>query len=138
MKFSTIMVATKDDRGHISDILHHGNYQHAAIIESYKGETVRGNHYHKETTQYIYVLKGALVYWWQPFDKSEPVKSIFVGEGDLVETPPYEVHALDILTPNQFIVFSNGPRGGDDYESDTFRVDPILTQDMCHYEGSPD
>ncbi len=49
---------------------------------------------------------------------------------DLVSTPPYEIHALEILGPNQFVVFSQGVRGGEDYESDTFRVPPILTPEM--------
>jgi hypothetical protein len=58
------------------------------------------------------------------------VKSVLVQEYDLVSTPPFEVHALEILEPTQFVVFSDGVRGGDDYESDTFRVPPILTPDM--------
>jgi hypothetical protein len=40
------------------------------------------------------------------------------------------VHALEILEPTQFVVFSDGVRGGQDYESDTFRVTPILTPEM--------
>ena len=31
-----------------------------------------------------------------------------------------------LLEPNTFIVFSSGPRGGQDYESDTFRVPSII------------
>ena len=47
----------------------------------------------------------------------------------MVTTPPFEVHSLEILTDNQFIVFSWGKRGGKDYESDTFRVRPSLISD---------
>ena len=66
----------------------------------------------------------------QPVDKSEPAKSILVKEYELVSSPPFEIHALEIIEPNQFVVFSNGIRGGQDYESDTFRVTPILTPEM--------
>jgi len=125
-----ITPATSDERGTISDILYKTDIQHAAIIESKCGGLIRGNHYHKATTQHIFVTKGSLRYWYQPVDKSEPVKSVLVKEYEMVSTGPNEIHALEIIEPNQFIVFSHGLRGGDDYESDTFRVTPILTPEM--------
>ena len=125
-----ITPATSDERGTISDILYKTEIHHAAVIESKRGGLIRGNHYHKATTQHIFVTKGSLRYWYQPSDKSAPVKSVLVSEYELVSTPPFEVHALEIIEPNQFIVFSHGIRGGQDYESDTFRVPPILTPDM--------
>jgi dTDP-4-dehydrorhamnose 3,5-epimerase-like enzyme len=130
MKHTTITAATSDERGRISDILYNTPIEHAAIIESTQRGVIRGNHYHKETTQHIFVTKGSLRYWYQPVDKSEPVKSVLVSEYQLVSTPPFEIHALEILEPNQFVVFSHGLRGGQDYESDTFRVTPILTPEM--------
>ena len=125
-----ISPATSDERGTISDILYKTEIHHASIIESKRGGLIRGNHYHKATTQHIFVTKGSLRYWYQPADQSQPVKSMEVHEYELVSTPPFEVHALEILEPNQFIVFSQGIRGGQDYESDTFRVTPILTPRM--------
>lgn len=125
-----IEVATRDARGQIADILYKTPVEHVAIIESRQGGLIRGNHYHKETTQHIFITKGSLRYWYQPSDRSQPVGSIVVREYELVTTPPFEVHALEILEPNQFIVFSHGRRGGSDYESDTFRVEPILTPEM--------
>lgn len=125
-----IVVATSDARGQIADILYKTPVEHVAIIESRQGGLIRGNHYHKDTTQHIFVTRGSLRYWYQPSDRSQPVRSVVVREYDLVSTPPFEVHALEILEPNQFVVFSHGRRGGDDYESDTFRVTPILTPDM--------
>ena len=130
MKHTTITAATSDERGRISDILYNTPIEHAAIIESTQRGVIRGNHYHKETTQHIFVTKGSLRYWYQPVDKSEPVKSVLVSEYQLVSTPPFEIHALEILEPNQFVVFSHGLRGGQDYESDTSRVTPILTPEM--------
>jgi hypothetical protein len=47
--------------------------------------------------------------------------------GDLISTGPNEIHALKIGGEgNQFIVFSEGVRGGKDYESDTYRVENII------------
>jgi dTDP-4-dehydrorhamnose 3,5-epimerase-like enzyme len=125
-----ITPATSDERGTISDILYKTEIHHAAVIESKRGGLIRGNHYHKATTQHIFVTKGSLRYWYQPSDKSAAVQSVLVSAYELVSTPPFEIHALEILEPNQFIVFSQGVRGGADYESDTFRVPPILTPEM--------
>ena len=53
-------------------------------------------------------------------------KDKILKEGDMVETPPYEKHALKIIKRNEFIVFTVGKRGGKDYESDTYRFLPSL------------
>lgn len=129
MILKKILPATSDDRGTISDIFYNTDMQHAAIVESRQAGVIRGNHYHKKTTQSVFVLKGKLRYWWQPADRSQPAQSVIVGENSLVTSPPNEIHTLEMLEPNTFIVFSSGPRGGQDYESDTFRVLTIVPKD---------
>lgn len=115
-----------DDRGSINDIFYNTNINHVAIIDSQPGAR-RGNHYHKETTQHMLMTKGSLEYWYKPVDSDEPAKMVLAKAGDLVTTPPLEIHALVITAEgNQFIVFSEGKRGGKDYESDTFRTDNIV------------
>lgn len=130
MKFQRITPATSDARGQISDILYKTEINHVAIIESHGQGIIRGNHFHKQTTQHIFITKGSLRYWYRTRDKTDEVRSVLVGEYEMVTSPPFEVHALEILEPNQFVVFSTGLRGGTDYESDTFRVEPILTPGM--------
>jgi len=130
MELTKIKIATSDDRGNISDILYKTDINHVAVINTVGGQNiVRGNHFHKETTQWIYVTKGYLWYWYKEVLTGE-TKFVKVGDGEMVKTPPYEQHALHIFEENQFIVFSQGKRGGDDYESDTFRVTPFLTKDV--------
>jgi len=130
MKHTKISIATSDDRGTISDILYKTEINHVAIIETHHGGVIRGNHYHKLSTQHIFMTKGSLRYWYQPFDKSAPVESKLLQEYEMITTPPFEVHSLEMIDCSQFIVFSQGLRGGADYEQDTFRVNPILTADM--------
>lgn len=126
MKKNKIKIATKDDRGDISDIFYKHPVEHVAIINSKKG-SFRGDHYHKSTIQHMYMTKGSLRYYYRKVNESnDKVKSVVVKEGEMVSTPPNEVHALEILEDNQFIVFSEGKRGGIDYENDTFRVSPSL------------
>jgi len=75
------------------------------------------------------MTKGSLEYWYKPVGSNEPAQMVVARVGDLVTTPPNEIHALVITDEgNQFIVFSEGKRGGKDYESDTFRTDSIIGQ----------
>ncbi|MSS74266.1 hypothetical protein EXS72_01360 [Candidatus Pacearchaeota archaeon] len=113
----------EDNRGKIADIFYKSGIEHVAIITSKKGVR-RGDHYHKETTQHMLMTKGSLIYVYRPVDKSQPVKYILAKEGQLVSTPPFEMHTLLFPEDNEFIVFSSGIRGGQDYEKDTYRIDP--------------
>ena len=116
----------EDSRGRIVDIFYNQNINHVAVIDS-KPNVVRGNHYHKLTTQHILITKGSLTYWYKKVDSSKIAESLELNEGDIVSTPPMEIHALKIgKKGNQFIVFSSGLRGGKDYEQDTFRVNNII------------
>ena len=126
MKITKIKITFKDDRGDIADVFYKHPIEHVAIINSRKG-ALRGDHYHKKSTQHMYMLKGSLRYYYRKVDETnDKTKSIVVKEGEMVTTPPYEVHTLEILERNQFMVFSEGLRGGEDYEKDTFRVKPSL------------
>ena len=115
-----------DDRGTIADVFYNANLHHVAIVKS-NPHALRGNHYHKETTQHMLMTKGVMEYWYKPVGSTEPSQMVLAEVGDLVSTPPYEIHALRYRDPeSEFVVFSEGPRGGSDYESDTFRVDSIF------------
>jgi dTDP-4-dehydrorhamnose 3,5-epimerase-like enzyme len=115
-----------DPRGIIADIFYNVNINHVAIITS-EPNVIRGNHYHKETTQHMFITQGELEYWYKSVDSDEPAQMYLTSIGDVISTGPNEIHALRITgAGNQFIVFSEGKRGGSDYESDTFRVDSII------------
>jgi dTDP-4-dehydrorhamnose 3,5-epimerase-like enzyme len=115
-----------DNRGSIVDLFYNEDINHVATVTS-EPNVIRGNHYHKETTQHMLMTKGSLEYWYKPVDSNEPSQMVIANKGDLVSTGPNEIHALRIGPEgNEFIVFSQGKRGGKDYESDTFRVDNII------------
>ena len=115
-----------DNRGTIADVFYNHALNHVAIISS-EPNVIRGNHYHKETTQHMLMTKGSLEYWYKDFGSDEPAKMYVAKVGDLVSTKPFEIHGLRICAEgNEFIVFSEGLRGGKDYESDTYRVESII------------
>ena len=116
----------EDERGKIMDIFYKDEIQHVAQIDS-QPNVIRGNHYHKETTQHMLMIAGSMEYWYKKVGSDEKPKMVLLKKGDLISTPPLEIHTLKIgQDGNSFIVFSSGLRGGKDYESDTYRVEPII------------
>ena len=118
-----------DDRGVISDVFYDSDINHVAMINSKKGIT-RGDHYHKETTQYTLVLKGKLEYWFKEVNSKQKAKFILMSEGDMVVSPPMVIHSFRFLTDNQIMVFTKGKRGGKDYEKDTFRISSSIVGEI--------
>jgi len=114
-----------DQRGDIVDIFYKDHIHHVAVIKS-RGGTVRGNHYHEKTTQYMLITHGTLEYWYKPLGSSMEPQCLIMRKGDFVTTPPNEIHALKIPEDNEFIVFTTGERGGMDYESDTIRIEGTI------------
>ncbi len=115
-----------DERGAIADVFYNAKIDHVAFITSNPG-AIRGNHYHEHSIQHILITSGSLEYWYADKDNLSNSDFIVVKEGDLVTSHANEVHALRILEEGcNFIAFSEGQRGGQDYESDTFRVENII------------
>jgi oxalate decarboxylase/phosphoglucose isomerase-like protein (cupin superfamily) len=118
--------AFADERGEITDIFHLIDINSACLITNTPG-AVRANHYHKQTTQYTYILSGSLDYYSKPVDSEEPANVITAGTGDFIISEPNEIHAWRTGPEGcTLIAFAQGPRGGEDYENDTFRVESII------------
>ena len=116
----------QDTRGVIADVFYGASLNHVAIIRS-EPLAIRGNHYHAVSTQHILITKGSLEYWYRDNDAEGPGLVHVALVGDLVTSPPNEIHALRIGEFGcEFLAFTSGVRGGSDYESDTFRVESII------------
>jgi hypothetical protein len=123
---NNILELHTDERGIIADVFYNTQVNHVALIKT-QPNSIRGNHYHKETTQHMLITKGSLEYWYKPYGSDQPASMYLAEEGDLITTEPFEIHALKIgESGNEFVVFSEGKRGGSDYESDTYRVESII------------
>ena len=66
-----------DFRGSICDIFYHTKINHVAIIKS-KKNSIRGNHFHKKTTQHILILKGQLEYWYRNYNKKNQYQRLLL------------------------------------------------------------
>lgn len=114
----------EDARGWIRDVLI-GIDVDAITILSCTKDSVRGNHFHKESLQYTYVVSGKLLYASQKDDG--PIEKVEVVEGDLTFNPAGEKHAFRALENSVILSLNKGPRKGKDYEKDTYRLEkPIL------------
>lgn len=113
-----------DERGEITDIIQHTPVEHATIIRSVSGAR-RGDHYHRSTTQHLYVLSGLIRVLSAPVfldDSIGEVEEVILSRGDLITHDPYEAHTVISVMDSSFLVLTHGPRGGDEYERDTFRL----------------
>lgn len=123
MKLRKIATAYEDERGIIADILERVEIDCVTLITSKKGAR-RGDHYHKESIQYTFVLKGTLQLITQIDEGKTEITTIKAG--DLVLTPPMEKHALIALDDSEILILTQGPRGGKSYEEDTYRLSEKL------------
>ncbi len=118
-----VVPAFVDHRGQIIDLLENENINAVTVITFTKG-AVRANHYHKQTTQWNYLMSGSIKLLSQV--PGEPVVETVMQPGDFVVTGPNVSHALVALEISSLMVFTKGPRGGKEYESDTFRLETPL------------
>jgi quercetin dioxygenase-like cupin family protein len=111
----------EDARGVIQDLL--GPVD--AVTEIFtKAGAVRGNHVHRKTTQWTYVVSGKLKAAWI---EDDGVHDKVHDPGSLITEPAGIPHAWLALEDTTVLVFTRGPRSGEAYESDTIRLDrPIF------------
>lgn len=119
MQIKHVTPSYTDDRGEIMDILDHVAIDSSTLITSKRGAR-RGDHYHKESEQYLYVVSGKVKLIAQMPDGQH--SHAILERGYVAYTPPLERHTYIALEDSVFLVLTKGPRGGQTYESDTFRL----------------
>lgn len=102
--------------------------QNVSIITCNPG-SIRSNHYHLTDWHYMYVLEGAIDYFFRDID-SEDVSYLRVNAGDNIFTPPMEIHATYFPVKTVLIVTSMNPRDQETYEGDTVRVNFVTPDNI--------
>jgi quercetin dioxygenase-like cupin family protein len=114
----------RDGRGEIRDLIRDEKLNAVTLVRTKQG-AVRGNHVHRQTAQWIYMLEGRVR--WVSRGADDRLQELVVGPGELVVSPPNEPHAMVAEEDASFLVFTRGPRSGDHYEEDTQRLEePLL------------
>ncbi len=118
-------ISQSDERGWIRDLVVGDGYALTEIFT--KRNAVRGNHLHRRTIQWTKVIKGALLVAEKGLGDELPTESV-LRAGDFFVDPPAMAHAWRALEDTTVLVFTRGPRSGDQYESDTERLaEPMLS-----------
>lgn len=120
----------KDKRGLILDIFINKPKDHCTLV-TFNKNAVRGNHFHKKSTQYSFLISGKLIFVSCRVDKNgkilgKPKKEI-LKKNTLITHKPYHAHAFKALAPSNLLAFADGMRGGKNYEKDTYRLSKKLT-----------
>jgi dTDP-4-dehydrorhamnose 3,5-epimerase-like enzyme len=121
----------KDKRGRIVDIFTNQPKDHCTLV-TFNKKAIRGNHFHKRSTQYDFIISGKLKMMTAKVDKKGKivgkVKKEIISQNMLIEHKPYYAHAFKALKQSKMLALVNGTRGGKDYEKDTFRLkDKLIT-----------
>ena len=78
-----------DDRGTLTQLVHTG-YTQINVITS-KAGTLRGQHYHKRSTEAFYVISGTVDVTLSREDKAE---NVTFHSGDFFQIMPYTMHSM--------------------------------------------
>lgn len=119
------IINQKDKRGYILDIFVNSPKDHCSLVTFAKGAT-RGNHFHKKSIQYTFILDGKLRMFISKVNRKGKIigkvtKKIVI-KNDLITHKPYTAHAFKAIKSSQILAFADGKRGGKNYEQDTFRL----------------
>jgi quercetin dioxygenase-like cupin family protein len=114
--------AFEDSRGIILDLLITDDVARYVGTVTFHEGAVRGNHYHKLSTQFDYVLSGNLELLTGPVNGRKPARRDILSAGHLVRIPPNIVHAFRAIEPAVIINITTHSRDAGRYESDTYRV----------------
>jgi dTDP-4-dehydrorhamnose 3,5-epimerase-like enzyme len=119
----------KDKRGLILDIFTNKPKDHCTLVTFNKG-AIRGNHFHKKSTQYSFLISGKMILLSCKVDNNGKLigklKKELIKPNFLITHKPFHAHAFKALTSSFFLAFADGIRGGRNYENDTFRLDKKL------------
>lgn len=122
MKITKTVVNHEDERGIIRDIMTHTDVDAITLVTIAPGAT-RGNHFHKQTMQYDYIISGTALCRTRNNESGE-IEDATVEAGDFITHPAGTAHAYQGIEDVVMISATHGPRQGDQYEEDTFRLSP--------------
>lgn len=100
-KTKQLPLIRKDKRGSLIEIFK-GKFAQCNFLLMKKG-SVWGNHYHKRTREYFYVLEGELAVSFFALKDKRETKKIF-KTGDVFTIKPHTLHTICVLKASQCLV----------------------------------
>jgi mannose-6-phosphate isomerase class I len=110
------LIRNKDRRGTIVSVIEEKT-NNISIINC-NSKTIRSNHLHKKDWHFMYILNGIMEYF---FINENKIFFMKLKKGDVVFTPPKEIHATYFPIKTVLLVASKNKRDQATYEKDTIR-----------------
>jgi hypothetical protein len=110
------LIRNKDRRGSIISVVEEKT-NNISIINC-NSKTIRSNHLHKKDWHFMYILNGIMEYF---FINENKIFFMKLKKGDVVFTPPKEIHATYFPVKTVLLVASKNKRDQTTYEKDTIR-----------------
>lgn len=126
MKVQEIFPFSKDDKGTIADILLPRAVDQVTVVFT-KKDQVRGNHFHQNMIQWLYLYSGKMKAMVHRPDSKSAVSHV-LKPGSLLEIDKTEKHSLVALEDSVLFVFSAG-LGLRDKEEDTIPLRSPLVKE---------
>lgn len=93
-----------------------------AYVDFKLDKGVRGNHYHKNKDEYLYLCKGAVKGYFKSLsEESTEIEEILIEEGTLIHILPNCAHAFETVKEGHAIEFS--PTKFEDIIKDTISIE---------------
>ena len=109
-----------DSRGEFLSIID-DKISNISILKS-KKNTIRSNHYHLNDWHYIYVISGSIHYLFKKINEKK-IKYLHVKKGEVIFTPPMEIHTTYFSQETNVIVANGQNRKKNTYENDLVRFE---------------
>lgn len=91
-----------DARGEICGIVQQGSWQEMNYVTT-KANVLRGNHYHKETRELIFVVSGRIKLTVRDIISGSPDETFFFAAGEAFIIEPMENHSIETLEDSAWI-----------------------------------
>ncbi len=109
-----------DERGEITDLINE-KLNHVGLITS-KKDSIRGNHYHKLSIQYNYILSGKIEVTLAKVENPSETEKVILGPGEFISIQPKIIHKVKAIEDCVFLDFISESRAGTGFEDDVVRI----------------
>jgi|TARA_Y100000310_G_scaffold343951_1_gene454115 quercetin dioxygenase-like cupin family protein/SAM-dependent methyltransferase len=120
VKVKKIEPVHMDERGRIIDLLNE-KINHVGFITS-KKDSIRGNHYHKLSIQYNYIVSGKIEISLAKAEDPSKVEKVVLGSGEFISIQPGIIHKFKAIEDSVFLDMISESREGTGFEDDVVRV----------------
>jgi len=103
----------KDDRGRMVGIVNSEVWKEVNYVETRAGAT-RGGHYHKDSHELVFILRGAVDVELQSIGDEADTASVTLTSGEGIRVDPYVLHTMRYKTDTVHISLLDRPFDPDD------------------------